>query len=383
MQAMSAQHHLVFGRRGSGKTSLLRKAEKELTTRGHPVAFVDLEVYVDLNKEQSFANLIANVLTDALKQYKRQAQGGLKTEYCDLAISQLNAEIDFLQELITSPDEANETTIVTADKKNSRGFEGGGGLRHGPLQFGAKKTGGDEATFKDEVTREYRAIKTEKINNKIGSYRDLFESLAQWFDRDVFLMLDEVYDVSPDLQPSALQYFSNITKSNRAWLKIGTVIHRSRPYVRTATRYIGLQLNQDVQQINLDASFENFSQTKRLLLRILNGFVVECGLNMNDLATGKAWYRLIQASGGVARDFLSLFIFAIDVFRERLARYSADRQKRIGADDVWDAAAKFNRDRREEFDLGCQASSTGNAYFNRGRHSTILLRKCIKLHSCS
>jgi polynucleotide 5'-kinase involved in rRNA processing len=69
-EAMSPQHHVVFGRRGSGKTSLLRKAEQELLQSGSPVAFVDLDVY----KRQTFPNLIASILREAFAQYREQAR---------------------------------------------------------------------------------------------------------------------------------------------------------------------------------------------------------------------------------------------------------------------------------------------------------------------
>jgi ABC-type molybdenum transport system ATPase subunit/photorepair protein PhrA len=44
-RAVSRQHHLVFGRRGSGKSSLLRKAAADLTVDRRPIAFVDLESF--------------------------------------------------------------------------------------------------------------------------------------------------------------------------------------------------------------------------------------------------------------------------------------------------------------------------------------------------
>jgi hypothetical protein len=44
-RAKSRRHHIVFGRRGSGKTSLLRKASSDLTLQRIPVAFIDLEAF--------------------------------------------------------------------------------------------------------------------------------------------------------------------------------------------------------------------------------------------------------------------------------------------------------------------------------------------------
>jgi len=43
-RAISRRHHLVFGRRGSGESSLLFKAADTLAKDGHAIAFVDLEL---------------------------------------------------------------------------------------------------------------------------------------------------------------------------------------------------------------------------------------------------------------------------------------------------------------------------------------------------
>jgi Ni2+-binding GTPase involved in maturation of urease and hydrogenase len=44
-RAKSRRHHILFGRRGSGKTSLLRKAGSDLTLSRIPIAFIDLEAF--------------------------------------------------------------------------------------------------------------------------------------------------------------------------------------------------------------------------------------------------------------------------------------------------------------------------------------------------
>jgi hypothetical protein len=41
-RAVAKRPHIVFGRRGSGKSSLLRKAVCDLTVDRRPIAFVDL-----------------------------------------------------------------------------------------------------------------------------------------------------------------------------------------------------------------------------------------------------------------------------------------------------------------------------------------------------
>lgn len=44
-RALSKRHHIIFGRRGSGKSSLLRKAVSDLTVNRVPIGYVDLEQF--------------------------------------------------------------------------------------------------------------------------------------------------------------------------------------------------------------------------------------------------------------------------------------------------------------------------------------------------
>src|SRR6266542_819187 len=57
-RAKSRRHHIVFGRRGSGKTSLLAKAASELTIDRRPIAFVDLEPF----KGHMYPDVLLSVL---------------------------------------------------------------------------------------------------------------------------------------------------------------------------------------------------------------------------------------------------------------------------------------------------------------------------------
>jgi ABC-type molybdenum transport system ATPase subunit/photorepair protein PhrA len=44
-RAINKRHHIIFGRRGSGKSSLLQKAAADLTVDRRPIAYVDLEIF--------------------------------------------------------------------------------------------------------------------------------------------------------------------------------------------------------------------------------------------------------------------------------------------------------------------------------------------------
>ena len=66
-RALSKWHHIVFGRRGSGKSSLIYKASDELSIKGNPVALVDLEPF----KGHQYPDIIISVLLATLTKFSK------------------------------------------------------------------------------------------------------------------------------------------------------------------------------------------------------------------------------------------------------------------------------------------------------------------------
>ena len=64
-RAKARRHHIVFGRRGSGKTSLLRKASADLTLARLPIAFIDLEAF----KGHAYPDVLLSVLIETLGSF--------------------------------------------------------------------------------------------------------------------------------------------------------------------------------------------------------------------------------------------------------------------------------------------------------------------------
>src|SRR5215469_17474059 len=65
-RAVSKRHHIVFGRRGSGKSSLLRKAAADLTVDRRPIAYVDLETF----KAHSYPDVLLSVLIQTFAEFE-------------------------------------------------------------------------------------------------------------------------------------------------------------------------------------------------------------------------------------------------------------------------------------------------------------------------
>src|SRR5258708_1160202 len=64
-RALARRPHIVFGRRGSGKSSLLRKAVADLTVDRRPIPFVDLETF----KGHSYPDVLISILIQTLERF--------------------------------------------------------------------------------------------------------------------------------------------------------------------------------------------------------------------------------------------------------------------------------------------------------------------------
>src|SRR6185312_17069005 len=65
-RAVNKRHHIIFGRRGSGKSSLLRKAAADLTVDRRPIAYVDLEIF----KGHTYPDVLISILVSTLKEFE-------------------------------------------------------------------------------------------------------------------------------------------------------------------------------------------------------------------------------------------------------------------------------------------------------------------------
>jgi hypothetical protein len=92
---------------------------------------------------------------------------------------------------------------------------------------------------------------------------------------------------------------------------------------------IGAQERHDYQPINIDYTLADFKKTSAQIRKILHEYANKAGMEADEadsLFKGEGFNRLVLASGGVPRDFLSLLL-------EALAE-KPPGDERIGKDDV-------------------------------------------------
>lgn len=361
----SKRHHIIFGRRGSGKSSLLRKAAADLTIDRRPIAYVNLEAF----KGHSYPDVLISVLITTLDEFKKwMDSAGIypstrtsfwqklfgtapkrpsfnRTQAAKLS-SDLTTMIDSLKAELHRPDDAElrMTNEAESTERKSANISASAdsSIAAVDASLGHKKT----QARKQEIEETSRRSKTDLLHRCIIDYQTLFKNLGQVSSGDAYLFIDDLYHIRRADQAKVVDYFHRIAKDHRLWMKIGTIRHRTRWYVY-GDPPTGVKLGDDADEIDLDLTLEKYTLAKNFLAKVLKNFGDSAEVGPPDgFLTDGALDRLVLASGGVARDFLSIFRRSVDIARERGGGHRGDK---VGVEDVNVAAGEYDSVKREEF----------------------------------
>lgn len=366
-KATSKTHSIVFGRRGSGKSSLLRKAASDLQMKS-PIAFIDLEVF----KDNSYPDVLLSILIQTFSKFEKWLQlsaDNLPRQYSlgqriyRMVIGRKRQDKKKITDVLQKFKEKREelTTLLHASDHinvqrkqkdgivNSFESEMSGGIKSPAAKLNSKLKGKEDYSSEHETTETFQNDKVQFLNRHTHEYQELFQTMSAITNGDSYIFLDDLYYIRRSDQARVIDFFHRIAKNNNLWLKIGTVRHRSTWYVHGDPPY-GLKPGDDVHDIDLDLTLEKYSSTKAFLVKVLDAFVKEAGINsIYDILVDDAIDRLVLASGGVTRDFLGIFNKSLSVAQERIDRGEFFRGSKIGKEAVNVAAGKYYTTKMEEF----------------------------------
>jgi AAA+ ATPase superfamily predicted ATPase len=366
-KAKNKRNHIIFGRRGSGKSSLLHKVAADLTVSRTPIAYVDLEQF----KGHSYPDVLISVLVSTFTEFKnwldtaatnpasktsfwKRLFGSIPTKGAfprkeTLELSALFKELmTELNALLFQADERKAKESKKSDGSTEAKVSSKIASSSLPVKANLEGSLSSKEGESTEFQLEYTSHKIEALHRNILRYKQMFERLAALAGGPSFLLLDDLYHLRLSDQPQVIDYFFRIAKGANLWLKIGTIRHRSRWYVR-GNPSIGMKLGDDADEIDLDATLEKYDLTKNFLFRILSQLSREAGVNLDEILVDGGKDRLVLASGGVARDFLSIFRKSIDVVLEKVIRKDFARGARIGVEVVNVAAGELGQFKEEDF----------------------------------
>lgn len=320
---VSKQNHVVFGRRGAGKTSLLSSIRI-------PGEFVHMYLNLEDYKDITFPNIVIRVLTELLsflestaastyswyhlwRRTPRRLRQKLR-QTCDELARSLHEPDQEMEEI--SEKEASQQEISASTKMHGMGAAGKG-----------------KRDRSREVKKKVPKSKIDQLRVELTEYKRLLQEVSDCLgDKSIFLLLDDFYFIPKSTQPEFVDYFHRLTKGTALFLKIATIKHRSKLYRRQREQYIGVELGHDIFEIDMDYTLDNVEELQSFMKQLLTNAIQasSAAIQIDDLFAGDGFAQLCLASGGVPRDFLALFV--------SLANRASVPGQAIGKVQVTDAA---------------------------------------------
>lgn len=331
------QNHVIFARRGCGKTLLLHYSARHLGDGIHSV-YLNCEEF----KRHSFPNVLIEILDALFAELEGHltAWFGRKKRSKDL-IKKIRRD---LAELKTKADESEAAIKATSSAEREAKAN-----TQASSPTGLKALVGFSGKSRDELERVFQ-LKHNKLEQLDKWLPSLKKQIREFFEisgkvKAVFLQIDDLYQLRQDDQPFVVDYIHRLCKDLPLFFKIATLRHASILFVDREGQPIGAQERHDFQPINIDYTFADFRKTRDQNERIFHEFGNLAGLKNKDidaLFKGVGFDRLVLAGGGVPRDTLSLFL---EVLSDVQSNHKSDG--RIGKDDVR-ILSKANFERRIE-----------------------------------
>lgn len=316
----SKQQQVIFGRRGSGKSCLLVHYKNDVG-KNHKI----LSIYVSTDdiKRLGYPDVLIRLLLQIMESLPSSKQKWRKYLFCETDVQK---HIKQLRKLLNRA----ETRKVQEEEKSESKFSGSGSYK-------GIKAGADRTNSLGKLS-EFQENKLDELERHLPDYKTAIEKeLKKSKYEACFILLDDFYLIKKDKQPDVLDYVHRLVRGTDYYLKVATIRHRTE-LIRHEQQTIGVELSQDVEEINLDRTLEDLSSPSEYLGRILNYMAGEVNLDnaKEKLFNHNSFEELVIASGGVPRDFLTIFVNAID------QAISVNKIQHLTATNVWKAASSFS-----------------------------------------
>jgi hypothetical protein len=366
-EASARRHQLVYGRRGVGKSTLLRRVAAGGSGMGREVIFIDVETLRRRPYPDVLIELLTRLLTDL---EERLRAGGIMTRFHRRRLLRRIRQLSRLMDgLLKEPQAADHTVkqLRSQSQGTTKTLKARGqflGLL--PHSSGAVSgSAGVDATKRNATDNEtaaasearFERTKMDGLSEAAILISSVLDDAHHELGVPTLVVLDDFYHIRLADQPEVLAYLHQIVKELDIYLKICGVRHRLNPF-EDGDPPTGIEPEHDADQIALDITLERFATAKGFLEKVLAGICAEVPLDVKALITDGARERLVLASGGVARDYLSLVRRALRSSTDRPAHQFRPRN-RITAEDVAEAASDLYEQKQKELkeDAGDEAEA--------------------------
>lgn len=318
----AAQHQVIFGRRGSGKSCLLVHYLNS-TAHSH---ILPIYVLADEFKKLTYPDILIRLLVEILESipvpwaaFKKLFRRPVPTR---AAARELRKLLDVADESEVVEDRQHRSSDIASVNVRAQGLgEAGIGSTTDQAQVRSSK-------FKER--------KIDTLERHLREYKNAIVSALRTSRAERgCVLIDDFYLISREWHPDDVDYLHRLLRDTDVYLKIATIRHRTT-LLRNRPQTVGVELGQDVEEINLDRTLEDLDATQQYLLQMLITMGERVGIsNINAYFNPEALQALTLTSGGVPRDFLNIFVNAVE------AALSEERAKWLTPRNIYKGAGRL------------------------------------------
>ncbi len=318
----AAQHQVIFGRRGSGKSCLL----VEYLAGAQSYTVTPIYILADEFKRLAYPDILIRLLVEILEAMSRSRPWYRKL-LRPLSLARKSAKE--LRDLLD--------VAVEADVSEGRELRISGEVSAGMTseELASVRVAGTTQKANTK-TAKFRERKIDTLERHLRDYKDAIVATAkEWRSNRGCVLVDDFYLIPRESQPDVVDYLHRLLRDTDVYLKVATIRHRTT-LLRNRPQTIGVELAQDVEEINLDRTLEDLGQTEEFLGTMLDSMGRRAGIgDVRDIFNREALQALTLASGGVPRDFLTVFVNAVELVQ------AEGKARRITPRDVYKGAGRL------------------------------------------
>lgn len=327
----SANNQVLFGRRGTGKTHVLKYLKSIIEKEEDCCIFIDIRqigstgsIYSDKNipSEQRAIRLFTDILQEVRNQivdYITQNDNN-KEEYLSTITPYLDGMLQLLNiRKISGGVKVERQIQKKSEKQNGRALT----IATEP-SYTMSSTANDSFMIFEGTINDGSPVDYLDFSSVYQTLQNILQGIAP---HRIWILIDEFAELTSELQIALSDMFRRILCPLRNCIfKIAAIEHRSVFKNQTDSKnYYGLELGADVYSCNLD-DFMVFSNNhahalsffRDLIFQHVNSMLESCDRYsdsnslINDIFTTEATFEeLVQAAEGVPRDAFNILAKAV------------------------------------------------------------------------
>jgi Cdc6-like AAA superfamily ATPase len=224
--ASARANHVIFARRGCGKTLLLHDSRSKLKPDIRSI-YLNCEDF----KQHTFPNVLIEILKTLFREIGQNLGGWFGKKARTKAI--VKRILERLDKMHQTPDVHTEQVKETADQEFSKKL----GLKLSVEQSKAKGKFGAEGTTHTHANTERTFERHKQKLQELDLWLpDLKANLREFFNisanvRSIFLQIDDLYHLKRTDQAFVVDYLHRLCKDVPLYFKIATIRHASSLYL--------------------------------------------------------------------------------------------------------------------------------------------------------